>query len=73
MNSKLNGDRRVVITGLGVISSIGIGWEGFWKNLLAGKSGLSKITGFDTSGFDRHYAGEVKDFLSRAVFRQPKA
>ena len=50
-------NRRVVITGLGVISSIGIGWEQFWKNLIAGKSGISRIEAFDTSEFDRHYAG----------------
>jgi 3-oxoacyl-[acyl-carrier-protein] synthase II len=55
-------NRRVVITGLGVVSSIGIGWEEFWKNLINGKSGISKITSFDTSAYDRHYAGEVKNF-----------
>jgi len=55
-------DRRVVVTGLGVVSSIGIGWQEFWKNLIAGKSGISKITSFDTSSYDRHYGGEVKDF-----------
>jgi len=55
-------DRRVVVTGLGVVSSIGIGWQEFWKNLLAGKSGISKITSFDTSRYDRHYGGEVKNF-----------
>lgn len=57
-----NGNRRVVVTGLGVISSIGLGWEEFWKNLLAGKSGISKISSFDTTNYDRHYAGEVKNF-----------
>ncbi len=57
-----NKERRVVITGLGVISSIGIGWEEFWKNLIAGKSGISKITSFDTSDYDRHYGGEIRDF-----------
>lgn len=55
-------ERRVVITGLGVISSIGIGWEEFWKNLIAGKSGISKIESFDTKDYDRHYGGEVKNF-----------
>jgi len=52
----------VVVTGLGVVSSIGIGWEEFWKNLIAGKSGISKITAFDTNQHDCHYAGEVKNF-----------
>jgi len=59
-NSSKN--RRVVITGLGVVSSLGIGWQEFWKNLIAGKSGISKITVFDTSGYNCHYAGEVKKF-----------
>jgi 3-oxoacyl-[acyl-carrier-protein] synthase II len=54
--------RRVVVTGLGVVSSLGIGWPEFWKNLLAGKSGISKIEAFDTSGYDRYYGGEVKNF-----------
>jgi len=61
-NLSENNDRRVVVTGLGVVSSIGIGWQDFWKNLLAGKSGISKITSFDTSQYDRHYGGEVKNF-----------
>jgi 3-oxoacyl-[acyl-carrier-protein] synthase II len=60
-NSK-NQNRRVVITGLGVVSSLGIGWQPFWKNLIAGKSGISRVTSFDTSVYDRHYGGEVKDF-----------
>ena len=54
--------RRVVITGLGVVTSLGIGWRPFWENLIAGKSGISRITAFDTSQYDRHYGGEVKDF-----------
>ena len=58
-------NRRVVITGLGVVSSLGIGWEPFWENLIAGKSGISKITSFDTSQYDRHYAGEVKNFAPK--------
>src|SRR3989338_11071599 len=55
-------NRRVVVTGLGVISSLGIGWETFWKNIMQGKSGISRIESFDTSPYDRHYAGEVKNF-----------
>ncbi len=53
---------RVVITGLGVVSSIGIGWQEFWKNLLAGKSGISPVTAFDTSKHFTHNGGQVKDF-----------
>jgi len=55
-------DKRVVITGLGIVSSIGIGRENFWQALIAGKSGISKITSFDTSEFPTHYGGEIKDF-----------
>ena len=54
--------RRVVVTGLGVVSSLGIGWEEFWKNIMAGKSGISRIESFDTSPYDRHFGGEVKNF-----------
>lgn len=54
--------KRVVVTGLGVVSSIGVGKNDFWKNLIAGKSGISKVGLFDTSKFNRHNAGEIKDF-----------
>jgi 3-oxoacyl-[acyl-carrier-protein] synthase II len=53
---------RVVITGLGVVSSLGIGWQEFWANLLAGKSGISPITSLDTAEFFTHNGGEVKQF-----------
>jgi 3-oxoacyl-[acyl-carrier-protein] synthase II len=55
-------NKRVVITGLGVVSSIGIGWKDFWDSLLNGKSGISPVTSFDTSGHFTHNGGEVKDF-----------
>jgi 3-oxoacyl-[acyl-carrier-protein] synthase II len=55
-------NKRVVITGLGVISSIGNGWEEFWDNLLKGKSGISLVTSFDTSNQFTHNGGEVKNF-----------
>ncbi len=54
--------RRVVITGLGVVTSIGIGKEEFWQNLIAGKSGISPVTSFDTSEHFTHLGGEVKGF-----------
>ncbi len=53
---------RVVVTGLGVVSSIGIGWQDFWQGLLAGRSGISPVTSFDTSHHFTHNGGEVKDF-----------
>lgn len=55
-------NKRVVITGLGVISSIGIGWEEFWDSLLKGKSGISPVTAFDTTNHFTHNGGEVKNF-----------
>lgn len=55
-------NRRVVITGLGVISPIGTGTEQFFSALKEGKSGIDYITRFDTEGFDAKIAGEVKDF-----------
>jgi 3-oxoacyl-[acyl-carrier-protein] synthase II len=53
--------RKVVITGLGVVSSLGVGKDEFWPNLIAGKSGISKVELFDTSSFKRHYAGQIKN------------
>lgn len=66
-----NQNRRVVVTGLGVISSLGIGWQEFWPNIMAGKSGISRVESFDTTPYDRHYAGEVKNF-DPAKFMNPR-
>jgi 3-oxoacyl-[acyl-carrier-protein] synthase II len=57
--------KRVVVTGLGVVSSIGMGRDAFWNALLEGKSGASPVEQFDTSGLDRHVAAEVKNFRPR--------
>ncbi len=54
--------RRVVVTGLGVVSPVGIGVQPAWSNLIAGKSGITRITKFDPSKFSSQVAGEVKDF-----------
>lgn len=54
--------KRVVITGMGVLAPIGIGKDVFWQNLLAGKSGIGKITHFDASAFATQIAGQVNDF-----------
>ncbi|TCS79674.1 beta-ketoacyl-ACP synthase II [Pectinatus cerevisiiphilus] len=53
---------RVVITGLGAVTPIGIGKDKFWENLLAGKSGIGKITHFDATEFKAQIAGQVNDF-----------
>ena len=54
--------RRVVITGLGIVSPVGIGIPGVWQNIIAGKSGITRISHFDPSPFACQVAGEVKDF-----------
>lgn len=54
--------KRVVVTGLGVISPVGIGKDAFWQSLIAGKSGITRITRFDPTDFATQIAGEVKDF-----------
>ncbi|MFM9834672.1 MAG: beta-ketoacyl-ACP synthase II [Methylophilaceae bacterium] len=58
----MSNKRRVVVTGLGVVSPVGIGTSNAWKNLVAGKSGITRITKFDPSNFASQVAGEVKDF-----------
>jgi 3-oxoacyl-[acyl-carrier-protein] synthase II len=55
-------NRRVVVTGVGLICGCGIGTEEVWRNLLAGKSGIGRVTQFDASAFDCQIAGEVKNF-----------
>ena len=56
------GDRRVVITGVGLVSPLGIGTEPTWKGLLAAQSGITRITHFDPSRHPSQIAGEVKGF-----------
>ncbi|AOM79275.1 beta-ketoacyl-ACP synthase II [Pedobacter steynii] len=54
--------KRVVVTGMGVISPLGNSVDELWKNILAGKSGVGPITKFDSAKFKTHFACEVKDF-----------
>ncbi|HYK38206.1 beta-ketoacyl-ACP synthase II [Alloacidobacterium sp.] len=54
--------RRVVVTGIGLLCGVGNTTPEVWKNLLAGKSGMAPITGFDTTGFSVTFAAEVKGF-----------
>jgi 3-oxoacyl-[acyl-carrier-protein] synthase II len=53
---------RVIVSGIGVVTPIGIGRESFWEGLLAGRNGISRITLFDPSQFRSQMAGEVKGF-----------
>jgi 3-oxoacyl-[acyl-carrier-protein] synthase II len=54
--------RRVAVTGVGVVSPIGIGKDRFWESLTAGRSGVGRITRFDVTGWDTQIAAEVRDF-----------
>jgi len=54
--------RRVVVTGMGIVSPVGIGVSASWANILAARSGIATITRFDASAFPSRIAGEVKDF-----------
>ena len=63
--------RRVVITGLGIVSPVGIGVAQAWQSIVNGKSGIGRITHFDPSLFACQIAGEVKDF-DAAQFLPPK-
>jgi 3-oxoacyl-[acyl-carrier-protein] synthase II len=54
--------RRVVVTGIGIVSALGIGTDASWRALIAGTSGITRITKFDTQGFAAQIAAEVKDF-----------
>ncbi|HXG47830.1 MAG TPA: beta-ketoacyl-ACP synthase II [Methylomirabilota bacterium] len=65
-------DRRVVVTGLGVVSPLGNDINTLWKNLLAGQCGIDRITLFDAAPFDTRIAAEVKDFNPAAAFPSPK-
>jgi 3-oxoacyl-[acyl-carrier-protein] synthase II len=54
--------KRVVVTGMGIVSSLGFKIDEYWANLVAGKNGISSITLFDTQNFDTKFAGEIKNF-----------
>jgi 3-oxoacyl-[acyl-carrier-protein] synthase II len=60
--------RRVVITGLGPITCVGKGVDGFWNGILAEKTGISPISSFDVSGFGVRVAGEIKDWNPEEFF-----
>lgn len=62
----------MVITGLGVVSALGLNTEAFWRNLLAGQCGIDRISRFDPAGFDCQIAAEIKQFDARPAFPSPK-
>lgn len=64
--------RRVVVTGLGVVTPLGLDMDTLWKNLLAGECGVDRISRFDPAAFDTQIAAEVKTFNALPAFPSPK-
>lgn len=65
--------RKVVVTGMGVISPLGVSVDELWQNLLDGKSGIAKVTKFDSTQFPVHIAGEIKNFDSSKYMDKKEA
>jgi len=65
-------DRRVVVTGLGVVTPLGNDLNSFWQGLITGQCGIDKITSFDAAPFSTQIAGEVKNFDPTPAFPSPK-
>jgi 3-oxoacyl-[acyl-carrier-protein] synthase II len=65
-------ERRVVITGMGVITPVGNDLQTFWENIKNGVSGIDRVTAFDTTDYDCKIGGEVRDFNPTAYFKNPK-
>ncbi|MGN6553448.1 MAG: beta-ketoacyl-ACP synthase II [Verrucomicrobiota bacterium] len=65
-------DRRVVITGLGLVSPLGNDVDTFWNNLITGQCGIDRITAFDATPFDTQIAAQVKNFDPNPAFPSPK-
>src|SRR5262245_18857058 len=65
-------ERRVFVTGLGLVTPLGNAVDLFWNNLIAGQCGVDKITSWDASPFDTQIAAQVKDFDPAPAFPSPK-
>ena len=65
--------QRVFVTGLGVISPLGLDVQSTWKSIIAGKSGINFITAFDTEGFDTRFAAEVRGFEPEAYLERKES
>lgn len=65
-------DRRVVVTGIGVINALGDHIDPFWDNIIAGKCGIDRIASFDVSDYACQIAAEVRDFDPKPAFPSPK-
>ncbi len=62
--------KRVVVTGIGLLTPIGFGRKEFWSELIAGKCGISPVTSFDTAAFPVHKGAEVRNFKPEPYFRR---
>ena len=67
------GRRRVVVTGLGAVTPVGNTRDEFWRRLIAGESGVARITAFDAAAFDAQIAAEVKDFRPEQLIGRKEA
>jgi 3-oxoacyl-[acyl-carrier-protein] synthase II len=65
-------ERRVVITGMGIVSPVGNDLPSFWESLKAGRSGITRYTAFDSEKFDSKIAGEVREFDATPFYKTPK-
>ena len=65
-------ERRVVVTGMGVVSPVGNDLQTFWESLTQGRSGIGRLEAFDSTNFDCKIAGEVKNFEAVKYFKNPK-
>jgi len=68
----MTSERRVVITGIGVVTPLGLDLHTFWNNIKNGVSGIDRITAFDPTEFECQIAGEVKNFNPVTYFKNPK-
>ena len=64
--------KRIVVTGIGVVSPVGQGIDSFWRSITAGECGINKISAFDTEGYSCTIAGEVLGFDATEAFPSPK-
>ena len=65
-------ERKVVVTGIGVVTPVGCDLDTFWNSLKNGVSGIDRITAFDTSDYDCKIAGEIRNFNATPYFKNPK-
>ena len=66
-------ERRVVVTGIGVVSPVGLDTATFWNSLKNGVSGIHRFNAFDSTDFDCKIAGEIKEFHAASYFKNPKS